>query len=338
MRAAYYAGKESITVGECQPVPPGPGQVQIRVSHCGICGTDLHVYHGHMDHRVQMPQVIGHEMSGTIEKVGDGVQGWAPGDRITVMPLDPCGECAACKRGYGHVCMKLKFIGIDAPGALQTLWTVPAHTLLRIPDALSLEHAALIEPIAVACHDVRLGEVKPGEHVVVIGGGPIGTLVALVAREAGGQVIVSEVNPFRIELGRKLGLNVVNPREIDLVPYVWEQTGGAGADAVFEVTGSAAGAEVMGDLPAVRGRVIIVGVFAKPVPVNLHRFFWRELKLCGARVYEKQDFEKAIDLAASRRLPFSDIITDIYPLDRLRDGLVQMEQGGKIMKILVECR
>lgn len=338
MRAAYYAGKETITVGDCRPLPPSAGQVQIRVSHCGICGTDLHVYHGNMDHRVKTPQVIGHEMSGTIEAVGDGVTGWKPGDRVTVMPLDPCGDCPACKAGHGHVCMKLKFIGIDVPGALQTLWTVPAHTLLRVPDELSLTHAALIEPIAVACHDVRLGEVKPDEYCVVIGGGPIGSLVALVAKQAGARVLVSEVNPFRVDLGRKLGLDVVNPKEVDLIPYVWEQTGGAGADVVFEVTGAAAGAEVMTELPRVRGRIVIVGVFAKPVPVNLHKFFWRELKLCGARVYEHEDFEKAIQLAAARALPFEQLITDIYPLDRLRDGLVEMEKGGGVMKILVECK
>ncbi|MCC6587678.1 MAG: alcohol dehydrogenase catalytic domain-containing protein [Bryobacterales bacterium] len=338
MRAAYYAGKETIHVGDCVPEAPGAGQVQIRVSHCGICGTDLHVWHGHMDHRVKTPQVIGHEMSGTIEAVGEGVSGWSAGDRVTVMPLDPCGECAACKAGHGHVCMKLKFIGIDVPGALQTLWTVPAHTLHRIPDSLTLEHAALIEPVAVACHDVRLGEVKAGEYAVVLGGGPIGTLVALVAKQAGARVLVSEVNPFRIELARKLGLDVVDPKEIDLIQHVWAETGGTGADVVFEVTGNAASAEVMTELPRVRGRIVIVGVFAKPVPVNLHKFFWRELKLCGARVYEHQDFEKAIELAASRALPFDGLITDVYALDRLGEGLQQMEKGGAVMKILVECK
>jgi 2-desacetyl-2-hydroxyethyl bacteriochlorophyllide A dehydrogenase len=338
MRAAYYAGKETIQVGPCIPEPPAAHQVQIRVSHCGICGTDLHVYHGHMDHRVRLPQVIGHEMSGVIEAVGPGVTNWRPGDRVTVMPLDPCGHCPACRNGHSHVCMNLKFIGIDVPGALQTLWTVPAHTLHRIPDSLSLQHAALIEPIAVACHDVRLAALQPGESCVVLGGGPIGALVALVARHAGARVLISEVNPFRVQLARQLGLDVVNPTEIDLVSHVWDWTAGAGADVVFEVTGAAPAAEVMTELPRVRGRIVIVGVFSKPVPVNLHKFFWRELSLRGARVYEHQDFEHAIQLAAARALPFDQLITDVYPLDHLRDGLIQMEKGGGVMKILVECK
>ncbi|MFN7921391.1 MAG: alcohol dehydrogenase catalytic domain-containing protein [Bryobacteraceae bacterium] len=254
MRAAFYMGHKSIRVSNCASVAPGPGQVQLRVSHCGICGTDLHLFHGHMDHRVHIPQVIGHESSGVIESVGEGVQGYERGDRVTVMPLDPCGKCPTCKAGHSHICQNLKFIGIDSPGAMQALWTVPAHTLHKIPADLTLEHAALIEPIAVACHDVRLGEVKPGEYVVVLGGGPIGTLVALVAKQGGAHVVVSEINPFRIKLARNLGLEVVDPRETDLAKKVDSETGTAGADAVFEVSGSATGAEIMPML--LRARVV----------------------------------------------------------------------------------
>lgn len=180
MRAAYYEGKETFRVGPCVPVDPAPGHVQIRVSHCGICGTDLHIFHGHMDHRVRLPQVIGHEMSGAIVAVGDGVAGFAPGDRVTVRPLAPCGACPACHAGHSHICQKLNFIGIDSPGALQGLWTVPAHTLHHLPANLSSEQGALVEPIAVACHDVRLGEVRPGDYAVVQGGGalPLNRLIS----------------------------------------------------------------------------------------------------------------------------------------------------------------
>ncbi len=337
MRAAYYAGKHAIEVGPCRPVDAGPGQVRIRVSHCGICGTDLHLYHGHMDHRVKLPQVIGHEMSGTIESVGVDSAGWREGDRVTVRPLDPCGSCPACLAGHGHVCMKLKVLGIDEPGAFQALWTVPAHTLHRIPDGLDLAHAALIEPVAVACHDVRLGELKAGEFAVVLGGGPIGALVASVAREAGARVLVSEINPFRVALLGRLGFDVVNPRESDLTAIVNERTGGAGADAVFEVSGSEPGAAIMADLLRVRGRVVLVAVFSKPVPVNLHRFFWRELRLIGTRVYEPEDFDEAIRLLASGAQPFTELITGVYSLDELQRGLQEMERGADVMKILVDC-
>ena len=337
MKAAFYEGRERIRVGECPGVAPAPAQVQIRVSHCGICGTDLHLFHGKMDHRVTLPQVIGHEMSGTINALGEGVRGWTEGDRVTVRPLDPCGACPACKAGHGHICHKLKFIGIDAPGAMQGLWTVPSHTLHRLPDNLSLEHGALIEPLAVACHDVRLGGVKSGDYVVVQGGGPIGVLVASVAKQEGARVVLTEVNPFRLKLAADLGLETVNPREADLVEMVNHETGGAGADVVFEVSGSAAGAETMTRLPRTRGRVVVVAIFAEQPKVDLFRFFWRELQMVGARVYEPEDFEKAIALAASSAAPTHRLITNIVPLEGLEGALRQLESGGEVMKILVDC-
>jgi 2-desacetyl-2-hydroxyethyl bacteriochlorophyllide A dehydrogenase len=286
---------------------------------------------------VRVPQVIGHEMSGSIASVGDNVSGFAVGDRVTVRPLDPCGSCPACWAGHGHICQKLKFIGIDSPGALQGLWTVPAHTLHRLPGSLTFEQGALVEPIAVACHDVRLGEVRPGEYVVVQGGGPIGALVALVARDAGACVIVSEVNPFRLRLLAEFGLDAVDPRSTDLVELVNDRTAGAGADVVFEVSGSAAGAELMTKLPRTRGRIVVVAIFAEIPKVDLFRLFWRELHLAGARVYEPQDFERAIQLAASGALPLDRLISTTLPLDQLEFGLRQMERGGEVMKVLVKC-
>ena len=337
MRAAFYNGNRNIQTGPCQPEKPQENQVQLRVSHCGICGTDLHLFHGNMDHRVHFPQVIGHESSAIIEAVGPGVTNWKANDRVTVRPLDPCGQCPACQRGHSHVCQKLKFIGIDAPGAMQGLWTVPAHTLHRLPENLSLETAALIEPIAVACHDVRLGETKPIEFAVVIGGGPIGALVALVAQHKGARVIVTEINPFRIKLLQQLGLEVYDPRTTDIPALVQSDTKEAGADVVFEVSGTAPGAELMTKLPGVRGRVVMVAVFPKPVPVDLHKFFWREMRLIGTRVYEPQDFDEAIDLLANTQVPFAKLITGIYPLDGLEKGLLEMEQGADVMKILIDC-
>lgn len=338
MRAAYYEGHETIRVGECQPAEPGAHQVQIRVSHCGICGTDLHIFHGKMDHRVKMPQVMGHEMSGVVERAGASAGEWKPGDRVTVRPLDYCGECPACRAGHSHICQKLKFIGIDSPGAFQSLWTVPSHTLHRLPEGLSFEQGALIEPIAVACHDVRLGEVREGEYVVVQGGGPIGLLVALVARAKGARVTLTEVNPYRLALARELGLAAANPLETDVVEMVNRETATAGADVVFEVTGAGAGAELMTKLPRTRGRIVVVAIFNPPPAVDLFRFFWRELRMIGARVYEPRDFEEAIALAASGALPLDRIVTRVLPLDELGSAFREMERGGEVMKILIECR
>jgi 2-desacetyl-2-hydroxyethyl bacteriochlorophyllide A dehydrogenase len=206
-----------------------------------------------------------------------------------------------------------------------------------LPADLSFRQGALIEPIAVACHDVRLGEVKAGEYVVVQGGGPIGLLVALAAKSAGANVVVSEINSYRLGLAGELGLGTVNPRDTDLVEYVNAQTGGAGADVVFEVTGTAAGADLMTKLPRTRGRIVVVAIFSEPPKVELFKFFWRELKMLGARVYEPQDFEQAIELAASGTVPLNRIVTKVLPLAELGSGFREMERGGEVMKILIEC-
>ncbi|WP_276358110.1 zinc-dependent alcohol dehydrogenase [Cohnella caldifontis] len=337
MKAAIYEGSHTIRVGECVPVEPGPDEVRISVAYAGICGTDLHLYHGRMDHRVTLPHVMGHEMAGIVESVGSGVTNVAAGDRVVVMPLISCGSCPACLAGHGHICQRLKFIGIETPGAFQASMTVPAHTVLPIPDSLSLKLGAMIEPLAVACHDVRIGDVRSGERAVVLGGGPIGTLIAMVAKAKGANVLVSELNPYRIRLLEEMGIETINPKEADVAERVDRLTGGAGCDIVFEVTSSPAGARLMTQLPRTRGRIVVVGIFGDPPPVDLHRFFWRELKLFGARVYEKEDFEQAIAWAASGELPLDRLISDIYPLDRLEEGFRQMESGGGVMKILLDC-
>jgi threonine dehydrogenase-like Zn-dependent dehydrogenase len=137
MKQARYLGNRAFDVADVPvPVPP-PGMVTVDVAYTGVCGTDLHVYHGDMDARVSPPTVIGHEMSGTIAEVGPDVDGWAVGDPVTVMPLDWCGTCPACRAGNWHVCQNLRFIGLDAEGAMQQRWTVPARSLVRLPPDCS---------------------------------------------------------------------------------------------------------------------------------------------------------------------------------------------------------
>jgi (R,R)-butanediol dehydrogenase / meso-butanediol dehydrogenase / diacetyl reductase len=335
-RAAFYERERVIRVGDVEAEAPGPGQVQVKIAYAGICGTDLHIYHGRMDQRVAPSQIMGHEVSGTISALGEGVSGFEIGQAVTVMPLDPCHACPACEAGHSHICLNLNFLGIDTQGGFQTYWSVPADTVLPLPASISLKRAALVEPLAVACHDVRLGGVQKDEFVVVLGGGPIGTLVALVAQHEGAEVLVSEVNDERIRLGRELGLEVVNPQVVDLPALVTERTGGAGAAVLFEVTASRAGAATMTQLLRTRGRIVIVGIFAEPVDVDLKAILWREMEMRGARVYERQDFERAIDLAAADVLPLDALITEVYPLERLEAALQQLASGGAAMKILID--
>jgi (R,R)-butanediol dehydrogenase / meso-butanediol dehydrogenase / diacetyl reductase len=336
MKASFYQGNRNFTVKEIEPRAPGEGEVRLQVAYCGICGTDVHIHHGAMDKRVAMPQTIGHEASGIVEAVGPGVSDWQPGDRVVVRPLDNRGETPA-DRGFSHVCAKLKFIGIDSPGALQQSWVVPAFALHRVPEGLDLKTAALTEPLAVACHDVHMGAVKPDELAVVIGGGPIGILAALVAQAVGARVILSEVNAARLDFARDLGLEAVNPSEVDLPALCRERSGSSGADIVFEVSGAKAAALGMTDLLAIRGRMVVVAIYPQPVEINLFHFFWKELKMIGARVYEPEDYEHALDLMANKTFPVERMITAVYPLDQIGQAFAALDNGSDGMKTLIQC-
>ncbi|HLL69641.1 MAG TPA: alcohol dehydrogenase catalytic domain-containing protein [Micromonosporaceae bacterium] len=338
MRAARYVSAREFAVSAGEEVPPGPGEVRVDVAYTGICGTDLHIFHGDMDARVQAPMVIGHEMSGTVAALGDGVTDFAVGDQVTAMPLRWCGECPACLAGNQHVCHNLNFVGIDSPGAMQASWTVPASLLIPLPAGLSLEHAALVEPTAVAVHDVRRAELGAGERVLVVGGGPVGLLIACVARHEGADVRLAEVSPQRRALAAELGLVTIDPSTDDAVATVNEWTGGAGADVTFEVSGAGAGVALAIDALRVRGRLVLVAIHPKPREVNLFRFFWRELTLVGARLYDRSDFERAVALIAAGHVPVGALISQVQPMDGVNAAFTALESGGGLMKVLIDCR
>ncbi|WP_433088821.1 zinc-dependent alcohol dehydrogenase [Dactylosporangium sp. CA-052675] len=338
MRAVVYHAPRRLTVERRSVQDPGPGEVRIAVAYTGICGTDLHILHGDMDARVGPAAVIGHEMSGWIDAVGPDVHGWPAGQPVTVMPTRSCGHCHACRRGNTHICHAMRFLGIDSPGAMQSVWNVPADLVLPLPGDLPLDHAALVEPVAVAVHDVRRANVAGGDHVVVIGGGPIGTLIALVAQRHDAHVVLLEPDPFRRSVAAELGIEALDPRAGDAVGFVQERTGGAGADIAFEVSGSAEGVSTAVDVLTTRGRLVMVAIHAQPRPVNLHRIFWRELELFGARLYQREDVVHAIRLIESGAVPAARLISRIEPVEAVGDAFAALESGGRVMKVLLDWR
>nr|WP_205752612.1 alcohol dehydrogenase catalytic domain-containing protein [Cryptosporangium phraense] len=330
-----YEGEGLLRTTPVTAEPPGPGELQVAVAYCGLCGTDLHIAHGNMDARVKTPLVFGHEASGTVAAVGPGVEGWAVGDPLTVMPLLWDGTCAACLAGHQHICQNLTFVGIDSPGALQQRWNVPASIAVPLPADLSLRTAALVEPVAVAVHDVRRSELQVGDRAVVLGGGPIGVLIACVARHAGARVLVAEVDPGRRGLASALGFDVVDPATDDVPEFVEGWTGGTGADVVFEVSGAAAAARSTTALAKVRGTIVVVAIHAAAREIDLQRVFWRELRLLGARVYQRSDFERAIELLHGGVIPADELITGVVPLDGTPGAMADLS-AGRAMKILVD--
>ncbi|MEM0913711.1 MAG: alcohol dehydrogenase catalytic domain-containing protein [Planctomycetota bacterium] len=338
MKAAVLQQDKSFVIEDRDPLPPGPGEVRLDVAWCGVCGTDLHIYHGNMDARVAFPEVIGHEASAVVAAVGEGVENVAVGDPVVVRPLDVQGECTASKRGYSHISSKMKFIGIDSPGAFQNQWNVPAELLHKLPEGMDLKVAAFVEPLAVACHDVKMAKLEAGERAVVMGGGPIGMLVAMVAKANGASVLLSEVNPTRLKLAESLGFSTVNPAEADVEAAVTEFTGGDGAEVVFEVSGAAAPIEMMTKLAGVRGRVVVVAIVPKPAPVDLFQVFWKELQIIGTRVYEPDDYDRAIAMLAAGQIDTGKLITGEFGLSRIGEAFDSLTSQANHMKVLVDCQ
>lgn len=337
MQVAQYIGNKSFNIIAGQVIAPKSGEVRLDVGYVGICGTDMHIYHGVMDQRVNPPATIGHEISGTVAELGEGVDGFAIGDKVVVRPLDWCGECPTCKAGYTHICQTLKFMGIDTPGAFQSSWTVKARTLHKLPANVDLKQGALIEPLSVACHDVKRSRLVAGEKVVILGGGPIGQLVAAVAKSVGAEVLVSEPNESRREFAENLGVKSVNPIETDLAAFVDEWTGTKGADVVFEVSGVKPAIDAMTQIIGRRGRIVMVAIHSEAPKIDLFQFFWKELELLGARVYEAADFDWAIELIANGEIDVQPFISSVSELSNIGQAFANMDGNPQGMKALVEC-
>lgn len=336
MIATQYKGNKNFAVIDKKIEEPKDDEVRIKVAYSGVCGTDVHIYHGMMDKRVSIPQTIGHEMSGVIDAVGKNVTNFKVGEKVVVRPLDD-RKVKPSDKGFNHICEDLKFIGIDSPGSMQQYWNVPAFVLHKLKPETDLKLAALIEPLSVATHDVRRSGLVKGETAVVLGGGPIGMLVAMVAKEVGAQVIISEVNPTRIKMAKDLGFDAVNPTEVDLVAYVKSKTEDKRADVVFEVAGVQPALDIMCEVAGIRSRILMVAIHGDKKPVDLFKFFWKELSLIGARVYEKEDYEKSIELITENKLPFEAMITDVQPLSKIQQVFENIDKNPSGMKVLMDC-
>jgi (R,R)-butanediol dehydrogenase/meso-butanediol dehydrogenase/diacetyl reductase len=316
MKAVSYQGKGAVAVVEKPAPKPAGDQVLIQVGFAGICGTDLSIASGKHP-RATPPLVMGHEFSGQVVEVSQHSRSaLAVGDWVTVYPLLSCGECYVCQMGLPHVCKHLGLLGIDTDGAFAEYVLAPEHAILKLPDSLAGPLGALIEPLSVCIHSARMSGLQIGDNVVVTGAGPIGLLMAMVARAAGAaKVIVTEVAPVRIAGARQLGFTVFNAADDDLVSQVLELTDGRGGDVVFEATGHSSVAPYLMELVRIRGQIVQVGIFKDPVPLDMRTLNFHEVDVIGTRVYEKEDFRRAINLAGENRFDLDPLVSHVVTLD-----------------------
>ncbi|MBD7995966.1 alcohol dehydrogenase catalytic domain-containing protein [Arthrobacter sp. Sa2CUA1] len=332
MSAAVWTGPGNIETQQL-PLPVLPeGWVLVRVEYTGLCGTDFSILQG-THPRAAAPLIMGHEITGVVETaVPDGP---AVGTRVTVEPLIHCGDCHPCRHGNTHVCRNLGLYGIDVPGSLAEYVALPAGSLIPVGAGVPAREAALAEPLAVAVHAVDRSGLRGGERVVVFGAGPIGILVALVAKHLGAAtVLISEPSEERAAVARSLGFETL-PAGKESVQAVYEATNGEGADIVFDSAGHPAVAAVFPDVVRVRGTVVLVGVYKKPVELNLQALTFAENTVVGVRVYTRADVERAVELLETDVLGVGRIPIQEFALTDAAAAFDLAMSAGPALKVLV---
>ena len=338
MRAAYFLSPNQISVKDTQIPQIGEGEALVKVSYAGICGSDVHVLCG--QHKTaRYPVIPGHEFSGTlVEARGVIRDDLKAGDAVVVQPIRTCGLCEACITGHDNVCRDLNILGIHRDGGFAQYVKVPVRKVYRLPETVSLKMGALTEPLAVAVHDVRTSGIKAGQKALVIGGGPIGILIGLVAQYSGAEVYISEINAFRKKFIEELGLHVLDAGSADLDMQILSITGGNGFDAVYEVSGSKAGQRMMTAAGKIRGTLMAVGMGNAESAVNIGELIAKEQRILGVRIHSQVNYEGAIRLLAGGYLNdrLEKIVTRVFPLEQFAEAMTYQIEDEEHFKILIE--
>jgi 2-desacetyl-2-hydroxyethyl bacteriochlorophyllide A dehydrogenase len=340
MKAAVFkqVGEPLQVESVADPIPNDDGLV-IKVGFCGVCGTDLHATREGLT-TACCGQILGHEYVGEVAEVGKHSEGdWQVGDRVCAMPFIACGHCLPCAAGRFFECQDKQVSGVDAPGGFAEYVNAGARETLLLPDSLELERAALIEPLAVGIHAVRVADVKAGGRILVLGAGPIGLTVALWARFFGArEVVVSELASTRAELARKMGAtHVIQPDPAAGAEALLQQftdVAGGPPDIIFECVGAPGLLQQCMEMAPQRGKVIPVGVCEQPDSIMPFFGLIKELQIQFAIAYTRDDFETCLAMLGEGRIDVSPMITDVVSLDELPAAFEALRQPSHQCKVL----
>lgn len=319
--------------------PLGEEDVLVRVIACGVCGTDVHIYHGDKGSaEVHPPVVLGHELSGIVEQIGSNVSSVAVSDHVAIDPNIYCGSCRPCRIGKKQLCEHLSAIGVTRDGGFAEYCVAPQGQCFKVNASLPLEQAAMAEPLACCLHGIDRASIRPGSVVCIIGGGAIGLIIAQLAKLSGAsKVVVSEPNGLRRKVALDVGVDaVINPMSEDVSVRFRELTGVEGADCVIECVGNTV---ATGQAMAVAGPGATVVLFSVPkvgstYPVSLEDMYHKELTVTGSLI-NPDTFERAIELLNEGRVNLKPIITHAFPVDQLKEAIM-MQQSSESIKVIVK--
>jgi len=320
-----------------EPKIEKPDDVLINVKVVGICGTDMVSYQGKHE-AVAFPRIIGHEFSGIVEDIGDGVTGLKIGDHVCVEPLVTCGKCKPCQTGDYNVCEEMKVLGVHLDGACQDRVVIGANRVFKLPEGISLKEGAMIEPLAVGLEISRRGRLSLEDTVVIFGAGVIGLSVLKVAKSYRARKIISvDISDDKLKLAKEMGADyTINSSKEDFEERVAELTNGMGADLVIEASGAEEAAKLFLKATSYRGRAVILGFYKSPfIQIPSIHIVKKELDVYGSRLYRNR-FPLAIDLLAKGEVKLSDMISHEFPFDQVEKAMkTAIDPAEKTLKVIV---
>ena len=322
---------------DVQPPSLGEGQVQIRVQRIGVCGSDIHVFHGKHPF-VSYPLIQGHEFAGVVEAIGQGVQDVSVGDKVTATPQEVCGTCPPCRRGQYNACEVLKVRGFQAPGCAQDLFVTEIEKLVKLPASFTPDQGAFVEPVAVAVHATgRLGDLT-GKNVVVAGAGTIGNFVAQACKSRGAKkVLITDISDFRLEKARQVGIETVcNVTKESLADAVKREFGPDGFEVGVEVSGVESSLASLVSTIGKGGTLLIVGVYGEKPKVDMSVVCEHELTVKGSMMYRHDDWKQAVAWIDSKEIITEPLVTEYFDFENYPDAYQFIEeQGEKSMKVMI---
>jgi len=332
------SGPRTFTAGDVPTPKAAPGQAVIQIVRTGICGSDIHAYYDKHPF-VSLPVVPGHEFSGVIAEIGQDVAGLNLGDKVTAMPQLFCGQCRNCKAGRYNICATLQVIGCQAPGSAQEKLGVDANLILKLPENMTFDQGAMLEPVAVGVHACRKGGGVKGKRVVVQGAGTIGNLAAQAAKAMGAEaVLITDLSSPRLALAKKCGIDyTVNINEADLATEISNIWGPEGADVIIECVGIASTIEQAINIAPKGTDIIIAGVFGDMTNVSMGLVQDKELNLIGTLMYVKEDWQDAISYVTTGKITLEPLMSAHFPLSSLAEAFTYIENNpDTALKVLID--
>lgn len=340
MKAAIFHGPgRPLEVTEVPAPEPGAGEVRVRVAACGLCHTDLH----YLDHGTPTfkppPLVLGHEISGRIDRLGEGVAGWRAGDAVLLPAVLACGSCALCRTGRENICESSRMFGNHVDGGFAEFVLAPARDLVRLPPELPLAESAIIsDALTTPFHAVvRRGRVAPGDWVLVLGCGGVGLNVVQIAAAVGARVVAVDVSAPKLEWAKRLGAEVTIDAggQERLDKAVRQVSGGAGVDVAFEAIGKASTQEQALHCLRSGGRLVLVGFSPEPMALPSGRVMFREIEILGSLGCRPVDYPRVVELARQARIRVAELVTHRFPLEEIARGLDALRAGEPVRAIVV---